>query len=105
MGDPRDAAEGFARHLKAKHGDRIDRIILFGSVARGVDRPGSDLDVLVVTPGDWFTLQVEVTEDAVEWLMRFGIYISAKVFSVEDFARLAGTGLGRAVAAEGIAVG
>lgn len=102
MKDYREIAEGFARHVKAKYGDRIERIVLFGSVARGDYREDSDVDLVVITPGDWFTLQGEVAGDAVDWLLRTGVYLSAKVFSSQDFERIRETGFGRTVALEGV---
>lgn len=40
----------YARDLRRRLGPRVLSIILFGSVARGDERPGSDLDLLVVAP-------------------------------------------------------
>ncbi|WP_292491416.1 nucleotidyltransferase domain-containing protein [Methanoculleus sp. 10] len=40
----------FAAKAREACGDAIEEIILFGSVARGDDRPDSDIDILVVTP-------------------------------------------------------
>ncbi len=102
MQDYRRIAEDFARAIKAKYGDRIDRIILFGSVARGDYREDSDVDLLVVTPGDWFALQEEVVGDAVAWLLTTGVYLSTMVVTTSDYERLSGMGFGRAVAAEGV---
>lgn len=102
MADKRALADEFARYLKAKYGDRIVQIVLFGSVARGDAREDSDVDLLVVAEGDWFELQKEVAGDTVDWLLRSGVYLSTKVFTPEDFARLQGRGFGRHVSAEGI---
>ena len=37
--------------LKAVHGDRLKGIVLYGSQARGDQRPDSDIDVLVLLEG------------------------------------------------------
>ena len=37
--------------LEALYGDRLDRVILYGSRARGDARPDSDVDLLVVLRG------------------------------------------------------
>lgn len=34
-------------------GEKIDRVLLYGSYARGEARPDSDLDILVVVKGEW----------------------------------------------------
>jgi uncharacterized protein len=41
----------FRRELDALYGDRLLRLVLFGSHARGDDVPGSDVDLLVVLLG------------------------------------------------------
>jgi len=42
------AADEFARRALEKYRDKIDSIILFGSVARGEAREDSDIDILVI---------------------------------------------------------
>ncbi len=39
----------FAAKARETCGDAIEEIILFSSVARGDDRPDSDIDILVIT--------------------------------------------------------
>lgn len=34
--------------LSARYGDKLAKVVVFGSVARGDDKPESDIDVLVV---------------------------------------------------------
>ena len=104
MKDYRKIAEDFARHLKAKYGDRIERIVLFGSVARGGYREHSDIDLLVVTAGDWLHLQSDLAHEAVDVLLNDGVVVSPLVISSEEAARLPGTGFGRELAREGLAV-
>jgi len=41
-----DIAKNFAKHI---HSDKIKKIILFGSVARGDDNNNSDIDILIVS--------------------------------------------------------
>ncbi len=38
--------------LEAQYGDRLDRVLLYGSRARGDATPESDVDVLVVLEGE-----------------------------------------------------
>ncbi|HEX9710037.1 MAG TPA: nucleotidyltransferase domain-containing protein [Candidatus Thermoplasmatota archaeon] len=40
-------ASGLASRLKAELGPSVRRVVLYGSVARGDDRAGSDIDLLV----------------------------------------------------------
>lgn len=102
MPDYRALAERFARRLKETHGDRIERVVLFGSVARGQHVPDSDIDLLVVTPGNRLALQEELAREAVEVLMREGVVITPLVLTREEAERLPSTAFGAAVDAEGL---
>ena len=42
-----EALEEFIKKVREKHGDKIDRIILYGSYARGEAEEESDIDVLI----------------------------------------------------------
>ncbi len=42
-------AESFSKYLSAEMGDRIDAIIIYGSVARKEARKNSDIDLMIVT--------------------------------------------------------
>ena len=46
MNHRREIAENFAREMKS---DKIELMMLFGSVARGDDHEHSDIDILVVS--------------------------------------------------------
>jgi predicted nucleotidyltransferase len=41
----------FRKRLEELYGDRLDRLVLFGSQARGDAEPDSDIDMLVVLKG------------------------------------------------------
>lgn len=44
--------EEFVRRVLERYEDKIDSIILFGSVARGEAKEDSDIDILVIWKGD-----------------------------------------------------
>ena len=46
----KSAADDYARRVTAALGEKIDSIVLYGSVARDEAGPDSDIDVLVVAP-------------------------------------------------------
>jgi predicted nucleotidyltransferase len=66
-------------------GDSVQAIILFGSVARGEAREGSDIDLAVIAHSGWDG-RVDL-EDGIRG--RLGNDCNALVFTTEDFARLA----------------
>ena len=80
--------KSFVKELKDKHGAKIEMIILFGSVARGEDREDSDIDVLVITNYDSFKMQNLISDITIKFLLEYGIYISAKSLSVEEYDQM-----------------
>ena len=71
-----------------KYGEKIENIILFGSVARGEAKEGSDVDILVV--GD-VSLE-ELVDISIPILLEDGELISAKDMKKEHFEYLAKEG-------------
>jgi len=76
----------FAAKARAACGDAIEEILLFGSVARGDDRPDSDIDILVITSREDFHLREYLTGLAFDLLMLSGERLSVKVISRADLA-------------------
>jgi predicted nucleotidyltransferase len=72
--------------LRARYGDRLLRVILYGSRARGDARPESDWDIAVVLKGhDGSIGETLALSDAMsDLLLETGEEVSAKVFSPEE---------------------
>jgi len=104
MKDFQRIAEDFARRLKAKYGKRIERVILFGSVARHESREDSDVDLLVVTPEPTHDLQWDVADDSLDLLLHEDVLASAIVFTSEEWKKAQETAFGRRVRSEGLAL-
>ena len=81
-------AEKFAKSLNY---EEIKKVILFGSVARGIDRKKSDIDILIVTTGDRFKLKRRLMDMVFDYFSKFKVYVSLKVISIEDYERLSNT--------------
>lgn len=62
-----------------------DRIILFGSAARGEARPDSDLDLLVITAGE--VHRGRLTEEIYAGLIGAGRSVDVVVVTPDDVAR------------------
>jgi len=82
------ALEEFVNNIRTKYGDRIERIILFGSYARGDYRKESDIDVLVIWKGDEVKGWNSLEREAVEVLFKYGFVISLKIFSPNEFSAM-----------------
>ena len=78
----------FKAGLQQALGRQLIELKLFGSKARGDDRPASDLDVLViVATGDWH-IRDAVYDVATDILLQTDICISPKVISQKRFDQL-----------------
>jgi predicted nucleotidyltransferase len=101
------ALQEFVKTVKKKHGDKIQKITLFGSCARGEDREDSDIDVLVVTTEKRFEMQKNLSGIAVDILLETGEYISAKAVSTEEynFMKEINTGFYQNIVREGVPIG
>ncbi|WP_214041233.1 nucleotidyltransferase domain-containing protein [Methanoculleus sp.] len=82
----RPIVQEFAAKAREACGDAIEEIILFGSVARGDDRPESDIDILVITSREDFRLREYLNGLAFDLLMQTGERLSVKVISRADVA-------------------
>jgi uncharacterized protein len=86
---------------------QIDKIVLFGSRARGDEMPYSDYDLLLVVQKRNQNLVDALYDAAVQVLCATGRDISLKIFSRPDFQRLSNlpTPFMKNVAKEGITLG
>jgi predicted nucleotidyltransferase len=73
--------------LVALYGDRLDRVLLYGSRARGDAEPESDVDVLVVLEGEVDPVaEIAVTEYLVaELSLANDVVLSCAFLSVEEY--------------------
>ena len=76
--DRKQLAIDFAKSIKHEW---IEKIILFGPVARGDDGEGSDIDILVITSNesDENTIRRYVSNNVWDILLSTGEYISVKI--------------------------
>lgn len=87
--------------------DRIDKIILFGSRARGDDKPYSDYDILIIVEERDQALKDVLYDATMEVLYSTYRLISLKIYRKADFERFAAipTPFMANVLREGIALG
>jgi len=96
-----ELAKEFARTLKDA---AAERIILYGSVARGADNEESDVDILVLS-SDKQKTRDKVIEKAIDLLLDTGTYISVKVITPGEFERLKNTHFISQITNEGVVIG
>jgi len=80
------ALDSYLANLCRQYGDKLVRVALFGSKARGDSDIESDLDVLVVLhDGDW-RLRDEVALAAFEPMVEHSVVLSPLIIDVADYA-------------------
>ncbi|AIG98380.1 putative nucleotidyltransferase [Archaeoglobus fulgidus DSM 8774] len=97
----RMALESFVKTLKEKYGDKIHKIILFGSTARGEAEEESDIDVLIIADG---VTQKEVSKIAFQILLKYGEVISSIVEDKQQFERYKDYSFHRNILKEGVEI-
>jgi predicted nucleotidyltransferase len=82
LGELRQGLEGF-------YGDRLVRMVLYGSEARGDAQPGSDIDVLIVLRGDVCPCEeiARTSEVVAELSLRHDVVIVPAFVSEDQYER------------------
>jgi len=79
----------------------IEEVILYGSVARGDDHEGSDIDILVISH-DKFQTKSKLYPKVGDFLLNMGVYISVKVISPEEYQQMQNTYFFSQIKKEGV---
>jgi len=82
--DRKQLAINFAKSLNHPE---IEKIILFGSVARGEDTKDSDIDILIITKAinDDLKIADDVYGKVMDFLLETGEYLSTKMVPIEHY--------------------
>lgn len=107
MDQQKKATEEFINRVKEKYADKMEKIILFGSYARGDYTKESDIDVLIVLSKEDYKVRRDIMGSSFDMLLETGVYISPKVISLRDYQNLKNikSSFIQNVSREGIAVG
>ncbi|PWR76173.1 nucleotidyltransferase domain-containing protein [Methanospirillum stamsii] len=80
-----NAIYSYTSQIQEKYGDKIKRVILFGSWARGEGDSGSDVDLLVITSKLPVKSKLDIMWIACSFFTKTNVYLSIKVFSEDEF--------------------
>lgn len=86
--EEKSALKNFKNLLKQILGKQLIELKLFGSKARGDDRPNSDMDVLIIVATDDWHIRDKVYDVATDVLLQMDVCISPKVISKSRFVQL-----------------
>ncbi|MFQ5887568.1 MAG: nucleotidyltransferase domain-containing protein [Candidatus Hydrothermarchaeales archaeon] len=103
----RKVIDEFLKRITEKYEDKIEEIILFGSVAKGNATEVSDVDVLLITSEDSFTVQRLISGIVIDILLKTGKYISVKVLTKEEYElqKKIDSGFYKSITQEGVVIG
>jgi predicted nucleotidyltransferase len=95
----REAFEEFAGRAETQLGDSLEKLVLYGSVARGEESESSDVDVFAVVEKED---QKELVRDlAFETGLEYEVSFSPIVKSVEEYESVKDSAYGREVRSTG----
>jgi uncharacterized protein len=85
--DIRPILEKLKKELIKIYGDQVDRILLYGSHARGDERPDSDIDILIVLKNEFnYSEMLRLSSDLTASLsLENDVVISRAFVSKEQF--------------------
>ncbi len=85
--DTRAAIDAFKAAVAEHYGDRLDRVVLYGSHARGEATEGSDVDLMLVLAGEVQPgPEIDALADLIwELLVEHGVLLSVFPVSFEDY--------------------
>jgi len=83
--EEKDIESKFLNKITSLFPDQITRVILFGSRAKGVSKPGSDYDFLIVLKEKDRKIIDEIYSVVTDFLTQYGVDISLKVYNEKDF--------------------
>jgi predicted nucleotidyltransferase len=99
---PDTVALEFARLVRSRLGERVRKIILFGSRARGEARPDSDYDVVVIVDQRTPDLREAILEIEVDLMDRHGSLVACLLRDERQWAASQRQPIGLNVAREGV---
>jgi len=106
MKSPKDdpVVRDFAASVRSKIGPHVQRIVLFGSRARGTAWEGSDYDLAVMVTHRDRNIEERVLDAMTEMLDRYDALVTAHTFTPEEWELERLCPLGLNIAKEGVAL-
>lgn len=100
----REAVAVFSHRIRTEFHNRILQIILYGSYARGDYHAESDVDILILTTDESWDIKKQIMDTGFDLYPEYGVFISAKVMSLDRFQSQSGFLFIKEVTREGVAL-
>ena len=101
---PVDIAKEYTTVLRQKLGERLKKVILYGSQARGDAGEGSDYDVLVLVDERTPVIREAVIDAGVEMMNKHNTLFAATIYDEHEWEQAQGFPLAWNIRQEGIAI-
>jgi len=82
------ALKEYTYQLHNLYPENIEKIILFGSRARGDTQENSDIDILVIVKNGDKEVKNKITDLSFDIILKYGVDIEPVIFDSEEWARL-----------------
>lgn len=82
------ALQKLIRRLRVLYGDQLEKVILFGSKARGDSTPDSDIDLLVVLEHEDWSIRREIWKLAARIELTYDVLFNIQVISGQRWQRM-----------------
>jgi len=102
FGNERKAFGKITKRLKHMVPQKADCCLLFGSVARVEERPGSDLDLLVIVPD--LRTKKEVEKNMPTYLDEYELPVSRHIWTRREFEQQRNTKLGKSIRRDAVII-
>lgn len=96
-----EIAKNFAKSIKS---DYIQKIIVYGSVARGDDKEDSDIDILIISD-NYEEIEDIITDEVINIIFEENEYISTCIISNAQFEKTKNFSFLTNVLNEGVTIG
>jgi predicted nucleotidyltransferase len=83
-----DIEISFVNKITSQFPDNIAKVIFFGSRAKGIPKPDSDYDFLVILRKKDRLTSEGIYEVVTDFLLEYGVDISLKIYSLEEFQKM-----------------
>ena len=78
----------FVKHLNCVCPGEVEKVILYGSRARGDNRPDSDMDILILVKDKKRINRDKIYDFVIDTELEYGIDISVNIYESDQFNQL-----------------
>lgn len=78
----------FVKHLNRVYPGEVEKVILYGSRARGDNRPDSDMDILILVKNKKRINRDKIYDFVIDTELEYGIGISVNIYESDQFNQL-----------------